>query len=172
MAINVMQQQLSVATDSSSEALVSVNAAFLQEIKDVHTELWELLDETREMCRQRVRSESWQFRFANSMEELRDLFALHFALEEGFGYFDNPVFVDMEIAKRAMQLKSDHQFLYCEISDICEWIDVMRHDGTLMKQLAEVNLRFDSFCDQLEKHEEREQSLIYDSFNSDMGTGD
>lgn len=172
MASKVMQRQLSVVSGTSNSTLVSVNAAFLQEIKDVHTELWDLLAVTRGTFKHKLRSESDEHRFAVDVEELRDLFALQFALEEGFGYFDNPVFVDMDIAKRAEDLKSDHQHLYFEISEICEWIDKLRHHRRLSLKLKDVGIRFESFCDQLMKHEARENELILDSFNNDIGDGD
>lgn len=172
MAVKVMQRQLSAVSGTSNSTLVSINAAFLQEIKDVHTELWDLLEGARDMCKHKLRSENDEHRLAADMEELRDLFALQFSLEEGFGYFDNPAFVDMNIAKRAEDLKNDHQYLYCEICEICDWIDKLRHHRRLPLKLKDVDIRFESFCDQLMKHEARENELIFDSFNNDIGSGD
>lgn len=172
MAINVLSNRLSVASDATGLSHVAINAAFLQEIKDIHVELWGSLQEIRSMCRAVDQATHWQFRLVMAFEELRDLFAMHFALEEGFGYFENPAFIDLDISRRANELRSDHKALYCEICEICEWIDEARFQGRLSAKLSSVSLRFESFLDQFRIHESREQELIYDSFCNDLGTGD
>lgn len=49
MAINVLSNRLSVASDATGLSHVAINAAFLQEIKDIHVELWGSLQEIRSM---------------------------------------------------------------------------------------------------------------------------
>jgi len=61
---------------------VTVNAAFLQEIKEVNQDLWRLLADVRRMCDTPATIDSAPRRFFGLVEELRDQLALHFALEE------------------------------------------------------------------------------------------
>ena len=155
-----------------SNQSVTINAAFLAEVKSIHDELWKLLEETRMMCRQSHRSPKWQSRFVESMCELRDLFAMQFSLEEGFGYFEEPTFVEANISQRAVRLRNDHQSLYQEISRISEWLEDLRYDGSLSMEMDNVQVRFDSFYDQIQTHEKKEKELIYDAYCDDIGTGD
>ena len=81
---------MSTATATST---VSVNAAFFQEIKEVNQELWQTLAQVREVC-QRPQAARIDCRgFAMLLGELRDQLALHFALEEAYGYFEDPAYV-------------------------------------------------------------------------------
>lgn len=151
---------------------VTVNGAFLAEVKTIHKELWDLLHEAREMCSQIFRSAKWQSRFVESVCELRDLFAMQFSLEEGLGYFSEPAYVEAQISKRATGLMNDHQALYSEISRICEWLQDLRYSGGLTHEMPNVKVRFESFYDQIQAHEKLEQELIYDIYCRDLGMGD
>lgn len=165
--------QMSDSTaDHSQTKSVTVNAAFLEEVKTIHHELWHLLEATKLMCSKQQRTSHWQAQFVKSMEELRDLFAMQFALEEGYGYFDEPAFVESNTSERARTLRNDHKLLYQEINEIAEWLVDLRHTGDLAMQMAEVKLRFESFCEKLQTHEKQEQELIFEAYCDDIGTGD
>ena len=157
---------------SSVGTKVTVNAAFLAEVKTIHHELWDLLEETKTMCHQTYRSAKWQTRFVESMCELRDLFAMQFSLEEGLGYFDEPVYVEANVSRRASTLRDDHQSLYKEISRICEWLEDLRYSGGLSGEMSNIRVCFESFYDQIQTHEKREGELIYEAYCNDIGTGD
>lgn len=97
---------------------------------------------------------------------------MQFALEEGYGYFDDPVFVDATTSRQAAALRDDHKTLYQEISSIADWVEEMRHNGFLSNEMPRVKSRFECFCDQLNTHEKREQDLIMAGYCDDIGTGD
>ena len=168
--------QASIQPRKSSSDLgapkVTINAAFLEEVKIIHKELWQLLEETLSMCFYHQRSFKWQTRFVECLDGLRDLFAMQFALEEGYGYFDDPVFVEANTAARAADLMNDHGQLYLEISSISDWVDDLRHHGQLANQMSKVQTRFRAFYDQIQTHEKKEQELIFEAYCDDIGTGD
>ena len=80
---------MSIATATST---VTVNAAFFQEIKEVNQELWQTLAQVRDVCQRPQVAQVDAHRFATLLGELRDQLAMHFALEEAYGYFDDPAF--------------------------------------------------------------------------------
>ncbi|MEZ6131277.1 MAG: hypothetical protein R3C59_21590 [Planctomycetaceae bacterium] len=61
---------------------VTVNAAFLQEIKDDDEQLRTLLEQTRQACKSLSYLDISASRLASLLAELRDQLAMHFALEE------------------------------------------------------------------------------------------
>lgn len=160
------------STRSTKPPKLTVNAAFLEEVKAIHSELWELLAHTRQMCQEFEPAAQWQSQLAENMAQLRDLFAMQFSLEEGLGYFSEPAVVETSISARAAALRDDHRYLYEEISRISDWLDDLRYHGGLPGKMKEIQIRFESFHDQIQTHEQKEQELIYDSYCNDLGTGD
>ena len=104
----------------TSTGTVTVNAAFLQEIKEVNQDLWRLLDRLREMCANPAIIRSRRSQFLGQIEELRDQLALHFALEEAYGYFEDPVYVAPQLCDRAFALRDEHRQLYLEVCQLEE----------------------------------------------------
>ena len=66
---------------------VTINAAFLHEIKEDHERLRTLLAEAFGMCQTRRPELIRPRRFASLLAELRDQLAMQFALEGAYGYF-------------------------------------------------------------------------------------
>ena len=68
---------------------VSINPAFLQEIKDDHHELRQLMHHVSAM----LSRPSWMRleydRLVELLTKLRDQLAMHFSLEEAYGYFED-----------------------------------------------------------------------------------
>ena len=95
----------------TSTGTVTVNAAFLQEIKEVNQELWSLLAELRHRC-QRPIAPGHCRQLIDKISLLRDQLALHFSLEEAYGYFDDPVDVAPQLSRQAEHLRSEHRELY------------------------------------------------------------
>ena len=58
---------MGVTTTSS----VTINSAFLQEIKDVNQQLWDLLDEVRQLCKTELRNQWDCYRLCSRFELLR-----------------------------------------------------------------------------------------------------
>lgn len=156
----------------ATTATVTVNAAFLQEIKEVNEQLWRLLADIRRICcRPAPRREHGRL-MTEMLGSLRDQLAMHFSLEEYFGYFENPVDVAPRLSLRAEQLRCEHTTLFqqlCAIVDEAEAFQCRCSDNRISERVA---VRFRAFCDQLKSHESHENDLILEAFDVDLGVGD
>lgn len=140
--------------------VVRVNAAFLQEIKDENHRLKTLLDELHESTVKASTSRLEPERFSELTEDLRDQVALHFALEEAYGYFDDVSETTSKVTNAAELLRAEHGPLLREITEIAE-IASQLIEGKLSPEakdeLFERALRYRA---SLLKHEAREIELI------------
>jgi hypothetical protein len=145
---------------------VTLNPAFLQEIKEVNEELWQLLAELRHRC-QRPSGPGPCRRLIDQLELLRDQLAMHFALEEAFGYFDDPAFVPVRIGDSAEKLRQEHRALYVRIVKLAERADrlfqTIKHEVLALWLATE----FEKFDRALTDHESRENELIMDAYEID-----
>ena len=149
---------------------LTVNAAFLKDIKDDSQDLKMLLDQIIPLtCHQQTAANHWPELIA-LMSELRDQLALHFSLEEAYGYFDDAVVSSPQLSVTAEVLRSEHPFLFAVIRDLADQVSEVCSDRP-----EQVNLfiqQFDSFRSMFEKHEENELELILESLDDDLGAGD
>lgn len=150
--------------------LVTVNPAFLQEIKEVNEELWKLLRTVRNRVSAKLLTEQLEETLP-LLAELRDQLALHFALEESYGYFEDPVEVAPQLAEKALALRDEHRVIYVELSDLVEQAERMFYDGQHGTLLTWLGPRFVSFDVRLKDHESRENELILAAYD-DIGVGD
>ena len=127
-----------VKSTAATTATVTVNAAFFQEIKEVNQELYDLLDRARRHLAEHRDSADAARRHASNgrqlvdlLSDLRDQLALHFALEEAYGYFEDPVFVAPRLSERAATLRKDHRRLYLQISDLVDQVERLVYRGRL-----------------------------------------
>jgi len=150
---------------------VTVNAAFLQEIKDVDQELWQRLEEMRHRC-QRPIGPAHCRHLTERLSELRDQLALHFALEEAYGYFDDPIEVEPRLCHAAESLRSDHRRLYMQLTSIVDRAETLMRTEQLATLALWVGPEFIDFDAALRDHESRENELIYEAYDTDIGAGD
>ena len=98
------------------------------------------------------------------LSHLRDQLALHFSLEEAYGYFDEAINVAPELSLNAMQLRSQHGILFKDICDLADKITevVFEPEAVFLftDQLREFQRDF-------EDHEEAELNLILNSLGDD-----
>jgi iron-sulfur cluster repair protein YtfE (RIC family) len=151
---------------------VTVNAAFLQEIKEVNQDLWRLLADVRRMCDSPATIDSAPRRFFGLVEELRDQLALHFALEEAYGYFENPIEVAPRLCRQANELRAEHHELYLLIVDFTEASELLTHPERVIGTVLTVVKQFQEFDERLKRHETRENELIMEQYGDDIGVGD
>ncbi len=139
---------------------ITLNAAFLQEIKDDNYELHELLHRVAMIL---AHSGMWRRRkkaIAGILARLRDQIALHFALEEAFGYFDDPLHVTPQISRAVDALRSDHEMLFLDVCDLVEQAERVVYGESNGMRFGDLLERIDSFLRHLESHENREKALI------------
>jgi hypothetical protein len=151
---------------------VSINAAFLQEIKEDHHELRQLLHHTGAMLERPDWMPIEYNRLADLFEKLRDQLGMHFALEEAYGYFDDALLVAPRLSRKAEQLRSQHGELYadlCRLTDQAEQLLYHEASDAIVAQLA---ADYRTFCQQFYAHEHRENELILEAIDEDIGVGD
>ncbi len=159
---------MSVATLT---ATVTVNAAFLQEIKEVNQELWSLLAELRHRCQRPLAPAQCRL-LIDKLCLLRDQLALHFALEEAYGYFEDPVNVAPRLCRQAEQLRDEHKDLYLDLCEVVDRAERMFYDEQHAALALWVGPEFLGFDGRLRGHEARENELIFEAYDDDIGVGD
>ena len=152
--------------------LLAVNPAFLLEIKEDNRDLRVLLAQTRECLAARNCAEHVRDAYM-LLSRLRDQLAMHFALEEAYGYMEDAVNIAPRLSEIAVNLKSEHGAMYlefCQIVDAAEEFVFIPSDPDSYARV--VVSRFEEFCARLSEHEQAEQQLILGAFDDDIGVGD
>lgn len=152
-------------------ATVGVNAAFLQEIKDDNIRLRQQLEELREVFHMPVIHGGHFLKLMGMFDQLRDQLAMHFALEEAYGYFEDPVSVAPRLARQAGLLRNQHRTLFVWVCDLSEAAEQLRDQGAEAR-LEMLREAFWNFDEELRRHEDAENSLILQAFDDDIGVGD
>jgi hypothetical protein len=150
---------------------VTVNAAFLAEIKEVNQELWTLLAELRHRCQRPINPGACRH-LIDKLCLLRDQLALHFALEEAYGYFEDPVHVAPRLGRQADQLRNEHKRLYLDFCELVDRAERMFYDEQHAALALWLGPEFLEFDQRLRSHEERENELIFQAYEDDIGGGD
>ena len=150
---------------------VTVNAAFLREIKEDSLELRRLLAQLREAAGGYSLSAAPRLPLP-LLEEVRDQLALHFSLEEAYGYFDDPVAVAPQLGHWAETLRGQHADLFREFVDLVEAAEMLRRHEAGASNAASIAARCRLFLDRLERHEAAENDLLMEAFAADIGVGD
>jgi hypothetical protein len=152
--------------------LVSINPAFLQEIKDDHHELRQLMHHTSAMLDHSGPVEIEYKRLVEMFSKLRDQLAMHFSLEEAYGYYEDAIAVAPHLSRRAECLRGEHFNLFgelCRLAEMSEQLLYHEMPGTLLSSLAGDYRRF---LVRFREHESQERDLILEALNDDIGTGD
>ena len=151
---------------------VAINAAFLQEIKEDNRELRHLLAETGRLLSQPQEVRTPLRKLAEVLGSLRDQFAMHFSLEEAFGYFDDAVDVAPRLCEQADLLRSEHVGLFRKICRIEEAAEQLLYGEMSSQPGSELARQFFAFRDEFENHESRENDLIFQALDDDIGVCD
>jgi len=155
----------------TSTGTVTVNAAFLQEIKEVNQELWTLLADLRHRCQRPIAPTACRY-LIDKLAYLRDQLALHFSLEEAYGYFDDPIDVAPQLSRAADRLRAEHKSLYIDLCDLVDRAERLFYDDQHAELALWIGPEFLNFDERLRSHEERENELILDAYDADIGVGD
>jgi len=155
----------------TSTGTVTVNAAFLQEIKEVNQELWSLLAHLRHRCQRPIAPGQCR-QLIDKLSQLRDQLALHFSLEEAYGYFDDPVDVAPQLSREAERLRAEHKELYLDFCDLIDRAERMFYDEQHAALALWIGPEFLALDQRLREHEASENELIMDAYDGDIGVGD
>ena len=157
---------------ANATATVTVNAAFLQEIKEVNQDLWHLLEEVRYLCSRPMSLRVPSRHFLDLLGALRDQLALHFTLEEAYGYFEDPLYVAPRLSEWAESLRRQHHDLYVQICQLVDYAERLARRGRFASLVMQVSQQFSDFYQQLQEHESQENALILQAYDDDIGVGD
>lgn len=152
-----------------STGRLAVNAAFLKEIKEDNRQLKTLWDQMLPMMTHHETAKNHWSELVAGLAELRDQLALHFALEEAYGYFDDAVDIAPHLSVTAESLKGQHTKLFSQIRDLADLI--LESNVESVTDVKRLIRRFESFRGDFENHEEAELKLILQSFDDDLGGG-
>lgn len=148
---------------------VAINAAFLQEIKDDHHELRQLMHHTAAMLARPTWMRLEYDRLVDLVTKLRDQLALHFSLEEAFGYFEDAIETAPRLSKRAEQLREQHGQLYAQFCRLVEQAEVLLYHETPHTRIALMAREYRHFAQTLQEHEAEESKLMLQAFHDDIG---
>jgi Hemerythrin HHE cation binding domain len=154
----------------ASPGTVTLNAAFLKEIKHDHRRFRSLLRRLR-LIFGSSQPHVGRLTIVRLLGKLRDELALRFTLEEAFGYFDDPLDAP-HYWQHAKALLAQHRDLYeeeCELAERSARLLSRRATCSCFRRLAR---DFRSFDYHLRQHEARENELILAASNCEIGVGD
>ncbi len=155
-----------------STGTVTVNAAFLQEIKDDSREFRQLMAQAAEMLGPANLSTVEPRRIVDLLCRMRDQLALHFTLEEAYGYFEDALHAAPQLSEQAEMLRNQHQPLFVDFCQTVECAEQLLYADADDHARARIGRMFHNFLADMQLHEEREQDLILAAFNDDIGAGD
>ena len=111
-------------------------------------------------------------RLVELFTKLRDQLAMHFSLEEAYGYFEDAISVAPHLSKRAEALRAQHFELYSQLCSLVERAEQLLYHEAAKVALAGLAEDFRRFSAGLQQHESCESELILHAFNDDLGAGD
>jgi hypothetical protein len=149
-----------------------VNAAFLQEIKEDNRQLRTLFNQTVELLSTPRRTRIAPRHVVDQFWRLRDQLAMHFTLEDAFGYFADAIAEAPHLSERAESLHSEHDDLFLEMCDLIEEAEQLLYHERPASHQTDLAVRFFSFHADFQEHEARENELILQALDDDIGVGD
>jgi len=156
----------------TGQRTVTLNVAFLQEIKEENRELRQLLAECADAVRKPIGGPRETKRLVDQFVLLRDQLAMHFALEEAYGYFEDAIEVAPQLSVRAMQLRDEHRQLFLQLSGVVDDAEQLLYHEHRNGRRYDIATEFVQFHAQFQDHEARENALIQRMMNEELGCGD
>jgi len=166
-----------ISSERRKSAGVTINVAFLQEIKsdsgfrDQLTAVFQqlktgvTLNQGQEKLVPRVAAEL--------LGELRDGLETYFALEEFYGYFQQASVQNPCVGQAASGLQAQHESLFLELNQIVETTQqIVYNESGPEITLDHVAAQLDAFCTEFNDHEQAEMDLMMRLCNEDFGVGD
>jgi hemerythrin-like domain-containing protein len=161
---------MNVMSQTSPLRKFTINAAFFQEIKDDHLQLQELLGSLRNLTDHRQSLPNHACAFTDKLFRLCDQLALHFSLEEAYGYIEDIIESTPHLHVRTGLLRDEHTKLFVMVRDLADRA-AARHKGA-NDELMLLADQFVEFDQALKIHEAAEVKMILTALNQDEGGGD
>lgn len=149
-----------------------VNYKVLREIRLENQSLKNLIARLHRLSEQSLMQDHRPSHFVGLLGKLCDEVALHFSLEEAYGYFDDAIEIAPRLADRAEALRNEHETLFNTIRQISDDGDAALAHGRLPTLIVHLVHQFREFELALQEHESRETALMLEAFDDDIGVGD
>lgn len=149
---------------------LSVNAAFLKDIKDDNRDLKNLFDKLQPLAEHQQTAINHWPELIQLCSALRDQLALHFSQEEAYGYFDDAIDAAPQLSLNAESLRRQHTELFQTICELSEQVFEVSQESE--ESVAGFLKSLIGFQSAFQEHEEAELKLILDAMDSDIGVGD
>ena len=156
----------------AAQGTLTINAAFLQEIKEENRDLRQVLEDCVAGFGGQGGAPAEPKRLVELLVKLRDQLAMHFALEEAYGYFDEATQVTPQLSDRALKLRAQHGDLFLEIGGLVERAEQMLYHEQAVERMATIAAEFARFHSRLRDHEDRETEMIVEVLHEEIGCGD
>lgn len=139
---------------------VVINTAFLEEIKDSNSALWDQLAQLHEACQSYDVRSVLLHKLVGLLDELRDALAFQFALEESYGYVEVPTSMSTDLSSSIEHVRSQHCALYLTISELAEKAEELQYRGWDAEHVDDLVRQVNLFELQLRDHEQTERQLL------------
>jgi hypothetical protein len=150
---------------------ITINAAFLQEIKEDSQDFRCLLARAHGLL-SGSHIHIARKRLVDLLGELRDQLALHFALEEAYGYFEDAVAAEPRLGRLAEGLRAEHATMFVKLCALEETAERWLYHESTANVLRQIATDFDTFHKQFLDHESRENDLILEALAEEIGDWD
>ena len=97
---------------------------------------------------------------------------MHFALEDAYGYFDDAIAEAPRLSEQAEVLRRQHDDLFLQICELVEAAEQLLYGERAERGRATLAVSYRDFHTAFHVHESRENELILEAFDSDIGVGD
>jgi hypothetical protein len=150
---------LSERKATAAKYYTTINAAFLQEIKEANAPVWESLHGLRRQTsdiRKPDAINNWVFRLTDFRRQLSN----EFALEETYGYISKAPRQHIMVGVDPNQTLKQHRELYLHLVDICEQVEQAQYVGHIVRDIRQHVAAFQEFDSMLAEHERIEAEMI------------
>jgi iron-sulfur cluster repair protein YtfE (RIC family) len=108
---------------------------------------------------------------AITLRQLQHRLAVHFTLEEAFGYGEEERLRAPWLSQKAAQLRSEHDHIFARLKTIVKSADQLLEPEPT-SSVEEISAMFEDFTIDLRLHEDRDAELLLSIFDDDLGVGD
>ena len=106
-----------------------------------------------------------------TLRRLQHRLAVHFTLEEAFGYGEEELVRAPWLRNAATSLRAEHDNIFSQLKSIVQYAErLLEQDST--SSIPELSARFENFLIDLRLHENRDAELLLSIFDDDLGVGD
>ncbi len=106
-----------------------------------------------------------------TFRRLQNRLAMHFTLEEAFGYGEDEFNQAPWLSERAAMLRAEHDVIFARFKAIVRSSERLLEDCEV-SLVESISMKFETFLIDLRVHENREADLLLSIFDDDLGVGD